>query len=91
MFFVFSPSPNLLLTQHSKKMACRLVRFSFSPREGVCVLQQWLLLVLGGGLGTFFLHVLVISLSLYSLLINTQGRWAWSWLVAILSCIYTPF
>jgi hypothetical protein len=56
IFLVFSYFSISSLTQHSRKLACKLVGFSFLLGKE-CVLQQWLLLVLGRGLGSFFFHV----------------------------------
>jgi hypothetical protein len=51
-----------------------VVVFSFSPREGVVMLQQWLQPVLRGGLGTFLFQVLSL-LFLTPKETTTVGTW----------------
>ena len=81
LVFGFFSSLNPLLTQLSRKIACMLVVFSFSPWEGWVVLQQWLQPVLGGGLGFLLLQVLSLLFPSNLFSLHSQGRWARSCLI----------
>jgi len=55
----------------------QLVWFNFPLGRSVCVLQQWLLLVLGRGLDSFFFFDIFDHFSFYLTLfsLSTQGNW----------------
>ena len=72
LFILFS---NSLLSHTHKEVTCNWFGLAFLC-EGVCALQQWLLLVFGRGLGSFFFYIFShFSFPLTLLSLSTYGNW----------------